>query len=142
MLFLKHQTFTTLSKRINISSDSPWEDKVGYSRAVRVGPFIEVAGTTAVEGDEVLFPHRAYEQAQYILLKIQQALEDAGASLEDVVRTRIYVTDIDLWEPVGRAHGEVFKDIRPAATLVEVYSLIREGLVVEIEATAFMGGEE
>ncbi len=127
-----------MSKRINISSGAPWEETVGYSRAVRVGQFIEVAGTTAVEEGEVLFPNQAFEQTQYILLKIQQAIEDAGGKLEDVVRTRIYVTDIELWEEVGRAHGEIFKDIRPAATMVEVYALIRPGLVVEIEATAIV----
>lgn len=127
-----------MSKRINISSDVPWEVEVGYSRAVRVGNIVEVAGTTATDEGEVLFPHDAYSQAQYVLLKIQQALKDAGASLQDVVRTRIYVTDIELWEEVGRAHGEFFADIRPAATMVEVYSLIAEGLVVEIEATAII----
>ncbi len=127
-----------MSKRVNISSDSPWEDSVGYSRAVRIGPFVEVAGTAAVEEGKPLFPYQSYEQAQYILLKIQQALEDVGASVEDVVRTRIYITDIEMWEDVGRAHSEVFGDIRPACTLVEVYSLISEGLVVEIEATAIV----
>ncbi len=111
---------------------------MGYSRAVRIGNIVEVAGTTAVEGDEVLFPYHPYEQTQYILLKIQQALEDAGASMEDVIRTRIFVTDIELWEAVGKAHGEVFGSIKPVSTMVEVYSLIREGLVVEVEASAII----
>ena len=125
-----------MSKRINISSGTEWESHVGYSRAVRVGAIVEVAGTTAVEGDEVLFPHDPYNQARYILLKIKQALEDSGARIEDVVRTRMYVTDMEHWEEVGKAHGEVFGDIRPVATMVEVYALIKEGLVVEIEASA------
>ncbi|MEM6800812.1 MAG: RidA family protein [Bacteroidota bacterium] len=125
-----------MKERKNISSGAKWEDIVGYSRAVRVGNIIEVAGTTAVEGNEVMFPGDAYAQTQYILLKIEQALKDAGASMKDVVRTRMFVLDISRWEDVGRAHGEVFKDIKPAATMVEVYSLIQSGLVVEIEATA------
>jgi enamine deaminase RidA (YjgF/YER057c/UK114 family) len=127
--------------RKNISSGVIWESTVGYSRAVRVGNIVEVAGTTAVEGDEVMFPHDAYSQANYILLKIQQALEDAGATMAHVVRTRMYITDMELSEPVGKAHGEFFQDIRPASTMVEVYALIQEGLVVEIEATAIIPEE-
>lgn len=124
--------------RKNISSGTKWETMVAYSRAVRVGNIIEVAGTTAVEGDEIMFPFDAYNQTQYILLKIQQALEDAGGSISDVVRTRIFVTDIDQWEEVGKAHGEVFSGINPVSTMVEISRLIRPELVVEIEATAIL----
>ena len=131
-----------MTERKNISSGAPWEATVGYSRAVRIGNLIEVAGTTAVEGEEVMFPYDAYNQTQYILLKIQQALHDAGASMADVIRTRMFVTDISKWEAIGKAHGEVFKDIRPAATMVEVYRLIRDELVVEIEVTAVVGDKE
>jgi enamine deaminase RidA (YjgF/YER057c/UK114 family) len=130
-----------MGKRKNISSGAEWEDLVGYSRAVRVGNIVEVAGTTASDGSDVLFPNDPYNQTQYIILKIQQALQDAGASLQDVVRTRLYVTDMEFWEEVGRAHKEYFGDIRPVATMVEVYSLIQEGLVVEIEATAIIATE-
>ncbi|MEO0897767.1 MAG: RidA family protein [Bacteroidota bacterium] len=125
-------------KRINIASGTIWEDQVGYSRAVRVGNIVEVAGTTAMDGDEVMFHSDAYQQAQYILLKIQQALLDAGSNMEHVVRTRIYTTDMSHSEEIGKAHVEFFATIKPAATMVEVYSLIQEGLVVEIEATAII----
>lgn len=124
--------------RKNISSGAKWESIVGYSRAVRVGNIIEVAGTTAVEGEQVMFPYDAYNQTQYVLLKIQQALEDAGATIHDVVRTRMYVTDIGQWEEIGKAHGEVFGGINPAATLVEVSRLISPELLVEIEVTAII----
>ena len=100
-------------KRLNVSSGAVWEDKVGYSRAVRIGQIVEVSGTTAVDGDQVMFPNEAYNQTHYILMKIQQALTDAGASLQDVIRTRIYITEMKLWEEVGRAHGEVFREICP-----------------------------
>ncbi|MEZ4775722.1 MAG: RidA family protein [Bacteroidia bacterium] len=130
-----------MKKRTNISSGTSWESIVGYSRAVRVGNIIEVAGTTAVDDDEVVFPGDAYNQTHYILLKIQQALHDAGASLEHVVRTRMYVTDMSVWPDIGKAHMEIFGNIRPVATLVEVYALIREDLVVEIEVTAIIPEE-
>lgn len=124
-------------KRRNFSSGSPWEDTVGYSRAVRVGHLIEVAGTTAVdERGEVVGPNDPYLQAKYALEKIGRALAEAGAGFENVIRTRMFVTDITRWEEVGRAHGEVFRNIRPAATLVQVASLVRSDLLVEIEATA------
>ena len=121
--------------RQNISSGSPWEARVGYSRAVRVGNVVEVAGTTAQLGDAVAGGD-AYRQTVNILAKIAAALEQAGAQLTDVVRTRIYVTDISQWEAVGRAHAEVFGHIRPATTMVEVRALIDPRLLVEMEATA------
>ncbi|GAA4350008.1 RidA family protein [Hymenobacter saemangeumensis] len=120
-----------------ISSGAPWEPIIGYSRAVRVGNVVEVAGTTAQDGEEVSGA-TPYAQARRILEKIAAALEQAGASLEDVVRTRIYVTDITAWQEVGRAHGEVFANIRPASTMVEVKALIDSRLLVEIEATAII----
>ena len=123
--------------RRNISSGVSWERTVGYSRAVRVGNLIEVAGTTAVdERGEVVGPNDPYRQARYALEKIGRALAEAGAGFGDVIRTRMFVTDIARWEEVGRAHGEVFRDVRPASTLVQVASLVRPELLVEIEATA------
>lgn len=124
-------------KRLNISSGTPWEAIVGYSRAVRVGPFVHVAGTTAVNSDgKLVGEDDPYDQTVYILGKIEKALQQAGAGMEDVVRTRIYVTDVTDWDEIGRAHGEVFADIRPAATLVEVNSLLEPEMLVEIEAEA------
>jgi enamine deaminase RidA (YjgF/YER057c/UK114 family) len=123
--------------RRNISSGSAWEETVGYSRAVRVGSLIEVAGTTAIdERGEVVGRGDPYLQAKFIFEKIGRALAEAGAGFENVTRTRMFVTDIRRWEDVGRAHGEVFAAIRPAATLVQVASLVRDDLLVEIEATA------
>jgi enamine deaminase RidA (YjgF/YER057c/UK114 family) len=123
--------------RRNISSGSAWEETVGYSRAVRVGSLIEVAGTTAIdERGEVVGRGDPYLQAKFIFEKIGRALAEAGAGFENVIRTRMFVTDISCWEDVGRAHGEVFAAIRPAATLVQVASLVRDDLLVEIEATA------
>ncbi len=128
-----------MSERIKISSGAPWESIVGYSRAVRVGNQIEVAGTTAVdEAGNVVGVGDPAEQTRVILRKIEQALSAAGASLTDVVRTRIFVTDISQWEAIGRAHGEFFADIRPVATMVEVKALISPELLVEIEATALL----
>lgn len=126
-------------QRINIPSGTSWEDIVGYSRAVRIGDYLEVAGTTAVDGNgAVIAEGDVARQTRFVLEKISKALEQAGASLSDVVRTRIYVTDISEWEAVGRVHGEFFKDVKPAATMVEVRGLIDERLLVEIEATAIL----
>ena len=126
-------------KRVNISSGAKWEDIVGYSRAVRIGNTIEVAGTTAVnENGDVVGAGNPYEQTRFVLGKIEQALQSAGASLKDVVRTRMFVTDIQQWEQIGRAHGEFFREIKPAATMVEVKALISPELLVEIEATAII----
>jgi enamine deaminase RidA (YjgF/YER057c/UK114 family) len=125
-------------QRKNISSGAPWEDIVGYSRAVRVGNIIEVAGTTATVNGEVIGKNDAYAQTIQILEIIEKALIEAGASMKNVVRTRMFVTDISKWEEIGRAHGEFFKNIKPAATMVEVRGLIDPDLLIEIEATAII----
>jgi enamine deaminase RidA (YjgF/YER057c/UK114 family) len=131
-----------MSQRINISSGAKWEDIVGYSRAVRIGNIVEVAGTTAVdENGQVVGGNDPYEQAKFALGKIERALKEAGASLKDVVRTRMFVKDIRQWEEIGRAHGEFFREIKPAATMVEVKALISPELLVEIEATAIVAGQ-
>ena len=128
-----------MHKRINVSSGAKWEDIVGYSRAVRIGNTIEVAGTTAVdENGEVVGLNDSYEQTKYVLTKIEKALTQAGASMKDVVRTRIFVTDISKWEEIGRAHGEIFREIKPAASMIEVKGLISPDLLVEIEVTAIV----
>ena len=128
--------------RRTISSGSPWESLVGYSRAVRIGNLICVAGTTAVDDEgQVVAEGDAAEQTRYIIGKIESALNRAGGSLQDVVRTHMYVTDIDRWEEIGRVHGEFFGDIRPVATMVEVRRLIDPALLVEIEADAVLADE-
>lgn len=124
--------------RKNISSGSPWEAIVGYSRAVRVGNIIEVAGTTAMDGDVLVGKEDLYGQTYFIFKKIEKALQEAGACLEDVVRTRMFITDISKWEEAGKAHGEFFKNIKPVATMVEVSNLIDKNLLIEIEVTAIL----
>ena len=126
-------------KRETFSSGARWESLVGYSRAVRVGPWVSVAGTTAAaEGGGAVGGDDIGQQTREALRRIQLALEQADARLEDVVRTRMFVTDIDAWEEVGRVHGEVFADIRPATSMVEVSKLIDPALLVEIEADALI----
>lgn len=125
-------------KRTNYSSGAIWEGKVGYSRAVRVGNVIEISGTVASDNDKVVAEGDAYEQTKFALAKIESALINAGATLHDVVRTRMFVTDISRWEEFGRAHGEFFKSIKPATTIVEVTKLIDARFLVEVEATAIV----
>lgn len=128
-----------MTKRINISSGATWEDIVGYSRAVRIGNIVEVAGTTAIdENNQIVGIDNPYEQTKFTLEKIEKALLVAGATLKDVIRTRIFVTDMNSWQEVGRAHGEFFREIKPAATMLEINALINPELLVEIEATAII----
>ena len=121
-----------------LASGAVWESLVGYSRAVRAGNIIEVAGTTSVEDGQIVGLGNAYEQTKCILNKIKKAIEALGGDIQQVTRTRIYVTNIQDWQEVGRAHGEMFREIRPVTTMVEVKGLIDKDLLVEIEATVVL----
>jgi enamine deaminase RidA (YjgF/YER057c/UK114 family) len=127
-------------KRTNYSSGAKWEDIVGYSRAVRIGNVIEVTGTVAVDENSALVgKDNPYAQTRYIIEKIETVLKQAGGSLKDVVRTRMFVTDIKRWEEYGKAHGEFFGNIKPCTSMIEIKGLIAPEYLIEIEATAILG---
>lgn len=125
-----------MQKRKLFSTGTSWENKVGYSRAVKVGNVIEVSGTTAVDGNSIVGKGNVFEQAVFIFEKIEKTLREAGSSLDEVVRTRMFVTDITRWHEVGKAHALFFKQIKPATSLIEVSNLIDKDLLIEIEVTA------
>lgn len=130
-----------MANRINITSGAIWEDKVGYSRAVKLGAHIEVSGTVAAdESGHVMGKDDAYAQTAYILQKIEKALQQAGASLSDVVRTRMFVTDISRFDEYAKAHGEAFSTIKPCTSMLEVKALVSPEYLIEIEATAIVAG--
>ncbi len=128
-----------MNKRINISSGAPWEEIVGYSRAVRIGNIIEVTGTVATdENGNIVGKDNPYEQTKFVLQKIERVLIQAGATLDDVVRTRMFVTDISKWDEYGKAHGEFFRTIKPCTSMIEISKLIEPEYLIEIEATAIV----
>ncbi len=126
-------------ERLNISTGAPWEDKVGYSRAVRIGNIIEISGTVALKDGDLVGKDDPYLQTKRILEIIEEVLQQAGSKLDDVIRTRIFVTDITQWEEIGRAHGEIFRNIKPATSMIEVSQLIDPDYLLEIEASAVVG---
>jgi enamine deaminase RidA (YjgF/YER057c/UK114 family) len=125
-----------MTPRKNISSGAKWEDIVGYSRAVQIGNTLEISGTVAADENGIVGKGDFYLQAKFILQKVEGVLKQAGFALKDVVRTRMFVTDISHWQEIGKAHGEFFKDIKPATTMIEISSLIDPEYLVEIEVTA------
>jgi enamine deaminase RidA (YjgF/YER057c/UK114 family) len=129
-------------QRQNVSSGSPWEPLIGYSRAVKVGPYVHVSGTTAFDAQgEIVGAGNPYAQAIQAMRNIEAALAKAGAKLTDVVRTRLFLTHITDWKEIGRAHGEIFGKVRPACTILEVNHLVEPEMLVEIEVDAFLGKE-
>lgn len=136
-IFEVHISTSHMSRITKLSSGAKWESEIGYSRAVRMDELIEISGTTSIDDNgEIVGEGIPYEQTHFILKKIEKYLSDLGSSLQDVVRTRIYVTNIQSWEDVGRAHGEFFKDVMPATSMVEISALIDPKMLVEIEVTA------
>ena len=127
-----------MSSRTNYGTGAKWEDIIGYSRAVKVGNIIEVTGTVSADENGIVGKDDAYEQTKFIIKKIEAVLQRAGASLKDVIRTRMFVTDVSRWEEYGKAHGEAFGKIKPCTTMVGVAALIEPGYLIEIEATAIV----
>ena len=134
----KNQSNNIKNMRENISSGSPWEEIIGYSRAVKIGNVVEISGTTASSDNGIVGKNDHYVQTKFILEKIRGVLEEAGAEMQHVVRTRMFLTDIAQWEEAARAHGEFFKDIKPVTTMVEVNKLIDNDMLIEIEVSAII----